>query len=689
MKIILLIYICIGSLFSNSLNTTLLNQINFNEQASDITGFNQDGREFAVVGLNTSISIMDITNPYEPFEITRIQGGSSDWRDVKYWNRHVYVGTEANEDNGLQIISVDNLDNPILVNTIEDFGSSHNIWIDSEGYLYVMGTILGCDIWIYSLTDPQNPQQVGCWDGEYIHDIDVKHNKIYASAINTSTIYILNAEDKSNVFTLTSWSYSGKAHDCSINDDGNILVTADEMPSGHLKIWDISDYNNIQLMSEYYTDIRHSIHNVYIKDSFVFCSYYADGLRVVDITYPTNPVEVAFYDTSDIEGVYVGNWGVYPFLDSGNIILSDIENGLFIVDLQGMAFLHEPLPNQDINVDTYTIISRVITFEDNLNDFRLYYRNYLGSNDDWLSIPLTLAIENLFFGQIPKQQIGSLIQYYLEATDFENNSYKIPQVDEQNPLFFTVGELPIYINEDFESYESSLNWSSESDDDATSGIWEWGIPIGTQMDNYVVQPYNDATINGINCFLTGNYSNDNVYFDDVDNGKTTLISPIYDFSEYPNLIMSFWMWYSNGFGENPNEDSFLLDVSNDSGSTWFNLKSYNKTTYDWIKKDIILSDYINLTDKMLLRFIASDLNDSSLVEVALDDLLFKPFGNPYDLGDANFDDSIDILDIVFILDYIQDNISFNLFESQASDFYIDGSINVLDIVALIEFILTE
>ena len=70
-------------------------------------------------------------------------------------------------------------------------------------------------------------------------------------------------------------------------------------------------------------------------------------------------------------------------------------------------------------------------------------------------------------------------------------------------------------------------------------------------------------------------------------------------------------------------------------------------------------------------------------------MLFKPFGNPYDLGDANFDDSIDILDIVFILDYIQDNISFNLFESQASDFYIDGSINVLDIVALIEFILTE
>ena len=154
----------------------LISNLTFDEELSDIIGFSQDGREIAVVGLESSTVLVDVTNPFIPYEIVRIPGGISSWRDIKYWNRHLYVGTEAVTDNGIQIISVDNIDNPILVNVINDFGPSHNLWIDSDGFLYVLGVLQDCDIWIYALQNPEFPEQVGCWQGEYIHDIDVLNN---------------------------------------------------------------------------------------------------------------------------------------------------------------------------------------------------------------------------------------------------------------------------------------------------------------------------------------------------------------------------------------------------------------------------------------------------------------------------------------------------------------------------------
>ena len=143
--IIIIINICC---FAQGYNMQLVSHLPYNQNCSDITGFAQDGREFAVIGLQNAASIVDITDPYNPYEITRIIGGHSTWRDIKYWNRYVYIGTEASENNGIQIISVDDLDNPILVNTIIDFGSSHNIYIDTDGFLYIIGTAFDCDIWI-------------------------------------------------------------------------------------------------------------------------------------------------------------------------------------------------------------------------------------------------------------------------------------------------------------------------------------------------------------------------------------------------------------------------------------------------------------------------------------------------------------------------------------------------------------
>ena len=147
----LLNFIAFTFIFADSYNMQLLSYLSFDEDCSDITGFYQDGREFAVVGLQNAAAFVDITDPSNPEEIGRIPGGNSIWRDLKYWDRHVYIGTEAND--GIKIVSVDDPDNPILVNTITDVDNSHNIHIDLDGYLYIVGAD-DYDVWIYSLDNP-------------------------------------------------------------------------------------------------------------------------------------------------------------------------------------------------------------------------------------------------------------------------------------------------------------------------------------------------------------------------------------------------------------------------------------------------------------------------------------------------------------------------------------------------------
>ena len=146
------------------------------------------------------------------------------------------------------------------------------------------------------------------------------------------------------------------AHDAAVREDGNYLVTADEMQGGNLKLWDIRDYSNINLLDEFTVDPTHSVHNVYIKDGLVYTSYYADGTRVYDISSLTFN-EIGYYDTSEIDGLYVGNWGTYVYLPSNNIISSDIETGLYILQFGGVTIQHDNILDQPYNSNLINLIN--------------------------------------------------------------------------------------------------------------------------------------------------------------------------------------------------------------------------------------------------------------------------------------------------------------------------------------------
>ena len=695
---LIIIVLTFSFLLSDSYNMQLLSYLSYEEYCSDITGFYQDGREFAVVGLQTSASFVDITDPYNPFEIDRIDGSGSIWRDLKYWDRHVYIGTEA--DDGIKIVSVDNPDEPILVNTIVDVDNSHNIHIDTDGYLYIVGADIH-DIWIYDLTDPAFPLLVGTWDQEYCHDIEVYNDKLYCAAIYSGNFYIVDVSDKSNPITLAS-HFTGidgiSTHDVAVTEDENYLFTGDENLGGHIKVWDISNFNNINLVDEYVTPnwMEHTAHNLYVRPGtdFLIVSYYADGTRVIDISDPTNLQEVAFYDMSDIEGLYVGNWGTYAYLPSGNIISSDIEQGLFVLELGGVNILHDEV--QDVDLDTgipYVVFSAdVNSFDGEVNDVILHYSL---DNINWNQTSMNISTGNTYQSVMTFDQAGIIIYYFITASNNLGQSSQYPPIEDY--ISFNYGDLLNILVQDF---ENEHNWYVESS--ATAGLWESGIPNGTSLQGgfsnaeFIVQTNEDNTINGEKCFITGNalVDNSDTGGDDVDGGETILYSDLYNLSNYNDVLLTYWRWYTNNFGNNPGNDIWNVQVSSDSGINWVDLEYESNSLNQWDEKSFVLSNYIDLTESVQFRFIASDTfnqgdngSGGSLVEAALDDFKLEIIGYQALVGDLNFDSQINILDVVILVNYIIGETIPNNSEFLSADINTDNMLDVLDIVNLVNLVL--
>jgi hypothetical protein len=116
-------------------------------------------------------------------------------------------------------------------------------------------------------------------------------------------------------------------------------------------------------------------------------SYYVDGTRVLDISDPTNPVEVGYFDTSDLTGLYDGNWGTYAYLPSGYIISSDRNNGLFIFE--------SPLTNPSMEWSDCSIIQGDVNYDGDLNILDIVkVVNYILGTYDFTEMQYYLADMN-------------------------------------------------------------------------------------------------------------------------------------------------------------------------------------------------------------------------------------------------------------------------------------------------------
>jgi choice-of-anchor B domain-containing protein len=307
-----------------------------------------NGREYAILGCPTGTSFVDITDSTNIHECDFQSGLTSSWREMKVYSHYAYIVSEAS-NSGLQIIDLAYLPDSVhLVGVFTYTNYTHTHSISQDGaYLYINGgnVTQGLSdpggVTILDLTNPEVPVKRGSWGNYYVHDCRVRQDTIWACNIYNppGTISVINANNKDVLTTINSWINNPNPfpHNCALFPGRTYIATTDETstPNGKLKIWNISNLSNVTLVTSWQpTGITTAIvHNVelYNNGTLAVIAHYTAGVRVVNVTNPASPVEVAWYDTypSSDGNSFNGVWGVFMF-PSGKIIASDRNTGLYV-----------------------------------------------------------------------------------------------------------------------------------------------------------------------------------------------------------------------------------------------------------------------------------------------------------------------------------------------------------------------
>ena len=351
------------------LNSRLtLTELGATGDGNDIWGWwdTLTGKEYAIVGLFNGTAFVDISDPSNPIRLGNLPTHTvnSIWRDIKVYKNHAYIVSEA-AGHGLQVFDLTRLrtvTNPPIIFTEDGWvgfagGNAHNVIINEEtGFAYTVGTRSNCagGIVYFDLADPKNPDMVDCYASDgYSHDAmcfvyrgpDTLYiGKEICIGFNEDTYTIIDVSDKENTAQISRNGYVGSrySHQGWITDDHRYLLLDDELDEGGFfhntktYMFDISNLNAPIYLGAFFNTTQAIDHNQYVKGRYVYQANYRSGLRILDLADVAKGKlsEVGYFDiyiANNSRG-YEGSWSVYPYFRSGNVAISGIDEGLFVVE---------------------------------------------------------------------------------------------------------------------------------------------------------------------------------------------------------------------------------------------------------------------------------------------------------------------------------------------------------------------
>ena len=343
---------------------------------NDIWGWTdpETGHEIAIVGRSDGTSFVDVTDAHNPVMLGNLPktpgSRSAAWRDMKVHADHVYIVADGAEQHGVQVFDLARLrdESGESVTFEPDFlydgiASAHNIVInEDEGFAYVVGAsgggeTCGGGLHMLDLAEPKQPAFAGCFAHAetgragtgYTHDAqcvtyhgpdeDYRGHQICIGS-NEDALSIADVTDKDNPVAIGVADYPGVqyAHQGWLTEDHRFFYMNDEGDEGsgevegtRTLIWDVADLDDPILAAEYIAETKDTDHNLYIRGNLMYQSNYGAGLRILDITNRTDPVEIASFSISPTGS----SWSNYPYFESGVVVVTSMSDGLFIVRNKG------------------------------------------------------------------------------------------------------------------------------------------------------------------------------------------------------------------------------------------------------------------------------------------------------------------------------------------------------------------
>lgn len=320
------------------------------------------GKEYAVVGMDTGTSFVDISDPCNPIHLGHLRTNSQPnmWRDVKVYKDHAYMVSEA-QGHGVQVFDLTKLRNvaspPQMFtadNVLTTLGSAHVIIINEEsGYAYAVATNNCFSARSINLADPKNPVDLGCWntsnrihEGQCVtyHGPDTRYTgkEICITGDEGKGFSVYDVTNKGAVTKIVTEAYQGVAyaHQGWLTEDHKYLIYSDELDEQlfgfktTLYLYDMTDLTNPVSTGTWVGTLPAIDHNIYIRGNYAYMASYSAGLRVFDIASigSGSITEIGFFDTypANDSAQFLAMWAPWPFWKSGVVTTSGAE-GFFVL----------------------------------------------------------------------------------------------------------------------------------------------------------------------------------------------------------------------------------------------------------------------------------------------------------------------------------------------------------------------
>lgn len=650
---------------------------------NDVWGYTDElGNEYAIVGTSKGTSIVNITNGTQPQEVFWLPGSESIWRDPCVYGNYAYVTTEA--EDGLLIIDLSPLPQSVNLPTALYTGptanpwqSAHTCFTSTNGYAYIFGANRGNGgvIILDIHTSPMQPIELGEYDVSYVHDGFERNDTLYTAHIYDGYFSLIDVTDHANpVLLATHQTPNLFTHNIWPSTDGNTVYTTDEISGAYIAAYNIDNLQQIQEVDRVQSAQGTAVipHNVHVKGAYLVTSYYSDGIVVHDAHDPSNLIKLGGFDT------YVGQtpgfdgcWGVFPFFASNKAVAADITEGLFVLQINYApaaslnGVVKDLISGQVLEQVTVELVGAAMVEKTNAQGAYKTGMPYSGAYvvavnkpgyyPQTVQINLVEGVTTTYnFNLLPIPPFNLQIEVREEGSNLPISNAQIklqhPQLTHQGLtnglgqeeliLFYqddyelVVGKwgyqskcstpfidaatqtLTVYLQKGFyDDFSFDFGWSVIGD--AETGMWELAEPNPTTATVFDLDAALDCTDQ---CMVTGNGTTPNTNQNDVDNGFTTLISPIFNCNglttPFLNYARSFYCYH----GPTNMDDTLLVVLSNGLDQVVLEeIIAPQGQPMSWEYKSFALNGLLPFTNNMQLFIRTADLEGNpNITEAAFD-----------------------------------------------------------------------
>jgi len=339
-------------------------------------------------------TILDVSDPYKP-KILSTLTPNHPWShshkarvvgDLMIVNSEFERGPGARvseyPDGGFRIYDVKDRSNPKLIKFVKTHGKGVHRFHMDESYAYIsteMEGFVGNILVIYDIRSPSNPVEVSRWwmegqnvaggetpspkRGEHrLHHGMRCGNEIYAGCW-MSGVSIIDVSDITKPRTLSRYEYDppcpepthtflkvphpigGKSIAVSTEEERAHRGADAGKPHAPLRTWDVSDPTKPKLLHSYYLPeaatpypadkVRFGTHQLrewVDEDNLLYVTWFAGGLRVIDINDPANPKERGYFMPKPGDGLSAPETNDVAKDHRGLLWVTDKQRGLDVIE---------------------------------------------------------------------------------------------------------------------------------------------------------------------------------------------------------------------------------------------------------------------------------------------------------------------------------------------------------------------